>query len=90
MAPVTTWSPLPRAAVTAPKSARLSDSVAPDVKMISFGSALIVRATWTRAFVTASSALQPKACVREAALPNSSVKYGSIAWTTRGSTRVVA
>ena len=44
----------------------------------------------SRASSTASSASQPKAWLRLAALPNFSVKYGSIASTTRGSVRVVA
>ena len=84
------WSPFDRSASNAPKIARLFDSVAPEVKMISLGSAPITRAIWTRARVVASSARQPKACVREAALPYSRSKQGSIASTTRGSTRVVA
>jgi hypothetical protein len=47
------------------------------------------RATCPRAFSTASSARQPKAWLLEAALPKSSVKYGSMASRTRGSTGVV-
>jgi hypothetical protein len=47
-------------------------------------------ATCFRAFSTASSASQPKAWLRLAALPNCCVKYGSIASSTRGSTGVVA
>jgi len=39
---------------------------------------------------TAARACQPKACWREAGLPYCSVKQGSIASTTRGSTGVVA
>ena len=44
----------------------------------------------SRASETAASASHPKRCVRLAALPKVSVKYGSIAWSTRGSKRVVA
>ena len=47
-------------------------------------------ATCRRAASTASSAFQPKACVRLAALPKCSEKYGSIASSARGSTGVVA
>ena len=70
--------------------ARLSDSVAPEVQTISLPLAPIRAPTWSRAGSTAFSAVQPKLCDRLAALPNSSVKYGSIASTTRGSTGVVA
>jgi len=70
--------------------ARLSLSVAPLVKMISFASAPMSRATCSRAFSTAASAFQPKACEWLAALPKVSVNMGSIASTTRGSTGVVA
>jgi len=48
--------------------------VAPLVKMISFGVALIRRAICARAFSTASSAVQPKEWLRLAALPNFSWK----------------
>ena len=47
-------------------------------------------ASFSRASSTASLAAQPKACVVLPALPNSSENTGSIASTTRGSTRVVA
>ena len=47
-------------------------------------------ATSSRAASTASSARQPNAWLLEAALPKSSLKYGSIASSTRGSTGVVA
>lgn len=43
-----------------------------------------------RASSTAASASHPYACVRECGLPYWSVKYGSIASRTRGSTGVVA
>ena len=70
--------------------ARLSDSVAPLVKTISLALAPIRSATCLRPFSTASSACQPNAWFRLAAFPNFSVKKGSIASTTAGSTRVVA
>ena len=54
--------------------ARLSDSVAPLVKMISLGSALIRAAMSARAFSTASSASQPNAWLLEAGLPKVSVR----------------
>jgi hypothetical protein len=41
--------------------ARLSDSVAPEVKMISLSDAPISSATCLRAFSTAASAFHPKA-----------------------------
>lgn len=69
--------------------ARLSDSVAPDVKMTSPGLQPRSPATWARACSTPSSASQPKLWLREAAFPNFSVKYGSIAARTSGSTGVV-
>ena len=52
-----------------PLMAMLFDSVAPDVKMISFGSACSRSATFLRASSTNSSASQPYMCVRECALP---------------------
>ena len=58
--------------------ARLLPSVAPEVQTISFGSALISAATCPRASSTASSAFQPNACERLAALPKCSVRYGII------------
>ena len=70
--------------------ARLSDSVAPEVKTISLPLAPMSAATCSRASSTAFSAVQPKLWLRLAALPNFSVKYGSIASRTRGSTGVVA
>ena len=48
------------------------------------------RATCSRAASTAASAFQPKLWFRLAALPNVSVRYGSIASRTRASTGVVA
>ena len=69
--------------------ARLSDSVAPLVKTISFGAAPIRLPMFLRAWCTAASASQPNACLL-AELPNCSVKNGSMASTTRGSTGVVA
>ena len=70
--------------------ARLSDSVAPEVQTISLPLAPMSAPTCSRASSTAFSAVQPKLCERLAALPKFSVKYGSIASTTRGSTGVVA
>ena len=66
-------------------SARLFDSVAPEVKTISSGSAPMKAATRPRASSSVSVASSPTPC-SEAGLPNRSVKYGSIASTTRGST----
>jgi len=54
--------------------ARLLDSVAPEVQMISFGSAFTSAATFSRASSTAFSAVQPKAWLRDAGLPNNSVR----------------
>ena len=68
----------------------MSDSVAPEVKTISFGEAFMARATCSRAASTAASASQPKTWPREAGLPKTFVKYGVIASMTRGSTGVVA
>ena len=60
------------------------------MKTISFGSrAPISLAICSRALSTAASASQPKAWLRLAGCPNFSVKYGSIASSTRGSTGVV-
>ena len=70
--------------------ARLFDSVAPEVMTVSFSLlAPTSFATRSRAASTASSACQPKAWLRDAALPKCCVKYGSISWRTRGSTGVV-
>ena len=65
--------------------ARLVASVAPPVKTISRGSAPKNAATRPRASSSAAVATSPTAC-SEAALPNFSVRYGSIAAITRGST----
>ena len=54
------------------------------------GAAPISAATCARAASTASRASQPNACCLLCGLPNCSVKYGSIASSTRGSTGVVA
>jgi hypothetical protein len=54
--------------------ARLFDSVAPLVKMISFALAPIRSATCLRAASTASSASQPNEWLRLAALPKCCVK----------------
>ena len=74
----------------APLMAMLLASVAPEVKMISLTSAPISAATWARASSTAASAFRPMTCSALCGLPYSSEKYGSMAWTTRGSQRVVA
>ncbi len=66
------------------------DSVAPEVQMISRGSALTSAATCSRACSTARSASQPKAWLREAGLPKFPCRNGSIFSSTRGSTGVVA
>ncbi len=58
--------------------------------MISFSLAPMRSAACWRAVSTPSSASQPKRWLREPALPNFSVKKGSIASTTRGSQGVVA
>jgi len=60
--------------LAAPLIARLLPSVAPEVQTISLGSALINAATCSRASSTASSAFQPNACERLAALPKNSVR----------------
>ena len=57
--------------------------------MTSRGSAPIRPASWPRATATASSASAPMACSALWALPNRSVKNGSMAATTRGSQGVV-
>ena len=79
------WSPLRRLRSAYPTMPRLLASVAPAVKTISRGSAPKKAATWARASSRATVATSPTPC-SEAALPNFSVKYGSIASTTRGST----
>src|SRR6267378_4045501 len=65
-------------------------SVPPEVKTSSFGSrAPISVAILPRAASTAPSASHPNGWLRLAGCPNFSVKYGSIASTTRGSHGVV-
>ena len=54
--------------------ARLSDSLAPEVKTISLALALISFATCLRAFSTAVAAAQPNLWFRLAGLPKFSVK----------------
>ena len=87
---MTRWLPRRVDAWATPLMARLFDSVAPEVKTISRACAPRAAATCSRARSTASLASQPKRCEMLAALPYSSVKYGSIASTTRGSVGVVA
>src|SRR5262245_61745502 len=90
MVVVTTWFPFSRYISATPLRARLMDSVPPEVKTISLGSrAPISAATSARALSTALSASQPNGWLRLAGWPNFSVKYGSIASSTRGSTGVV-
>src|SRR5947207_200269 len=84
------WLPFSRYISATPLSARLMASVPPDVKTSSFGSrAPISAASCSRARSTAASASQPNGWLRLAGCPNFSVKYGSIASTTRGSAGVV-
>jgi hypothetical protein len=70
--------------------ARLSDSVAPDVQTISLPDAPISAPDLVARRLDGLLRVQPKLCDRLAALPNTCVKYGSIASSTRGSTGVVA
>ena len=84
------WLPFSLYISATPSSARLLLSVAPLVKMISLSVAPMSSATCARAFSTAASAVQPNSWLRLAALPKTSVKYGSIVLRTSGSTGVVA
>ncbi len=68
------WLPFSRYISATPLIARLSLSVAPEVKMISFAVAPISFAIRSRDSSTASSATHPKGWLRLAALPNFSVK----------------
>ncbi len=67
-----------------------SDSVAPEVKTISRGSAPTSSAIWLRAISTASSACQPKACERAPGFPRFRRVRNCIIFSARGSTGVVA
>src|ERR1700716_1844284 len=90
MTVVTMWLPFSLYISAAPLRARLIDSVPPEVKTSSFGSrAPISVAILPRAASTAPSASHPNGWLRLAGCPNFSVKYGSIASTTRGSHGVV-
>lgn len=80
-----TWAPSRLARLAYPMRARLFDSVAPDVKMTSSGCAPMNAATPARPSSNTAVARSPTVC-SEAGLPKRSVKYGSIASTTRGST----
>src|SRR5437660_11854553 len=84
------WLPFSLYISATPLMARLLLSVAPEVKMISLLVAPISLAMRSRAVSTASSASQPKAWLRLAALPNLSAKYGIISSSTRGATGEVA
>jgi len=86
---VTMWRPLDAYANAAPWSARLSDSVPPDVKTTSLGCAPMAAATLALAASIASCASAPNECSDEG-LPYSVRKYGVIASSTLGSTLVVA
>src|SRR5713101_4513241 len=84
------WLPFSRYISATPLSARLIDSVPPDVKITSLGSrAPMTLAICSRARSTAVSASQPKEWFRLAGWPNFSVEAGIIASTTRGSAGVV-
>src|SRR5258708_6216119 len=90
MTVVTMWLPFSLYISAAPLRARLIASVPPEVKTSSFGSrAPISVAILPRAASTAPSASHPNGWLRLAGCPNFSVKYGSIASTTRGSAGVV-
>src|SRR5205085_8095149 len=84
------WLPFSRYISATPLMARLSLSVAPEVKMISLVVAPTSLAMRSRAISVASSAAQPNEWLRLAELPNSPLKYGNISSSTRGSTGVVA
>src|SRR5216117_4014202 len=90
MTVVTMWLPFSLYISATPLRARLIASVPPEVKTSSFGSrAPISVAILARAASTAPSASHPNGWLRLAGCPNFSVKYGSIASTTRGSHGVV-
>src|SRR6266446_2932238 len=90
MTVVTMWFPFSLYISATPLRARLIASVPPEVKTSSFGSrAPISVAILARAASTAPSASHPNGWLRLAGCPNFSVKYGSIASTTRGSHGVV-
>src|SRR5205814_10472059 len=72
-----------------PFPARLSDSVPPEVNTTSRGRHPSTPATCRRAFSSPWWAARPQACTLEG-LPYFSVKYGSMASSTTGSTPVVA
>src|SRR5438552_7624276 len=90
MTVVTMWLPFSLYISATPLRARLIASVPPEVKTSSFGSrAPISVAILPRAASTAPSASHQNGWLRLAGCPNFSVKYGSIASTTRGSHGVV-
>jgi hypothetical protein len=88
---VTTCRPRSALAAITPSSARLLDSVAPEVKTISSGAAPSSAATWARAVSMRRAAAKPKACA-EPALPKvpASVRHSPITCATAASTGVVA
>ncbi len=71
---VITCRPLSAYISATPLSARLIDSVEPEVNTISLPEAPISAPISLRALSTASSAFQPKAWLRLAAFPNSLVR----------------
>src|SRR5256712_6739724 len=90
MTVVTMWLPFSLYISATPLRARLLAPVPPEVKTCSFGSrAPISVAILARGASTAPSASHPNGWLRLAGCPNFSVKYGSIASTTRGSHGVV-
>ncbi len=72
------------------EDARLSASVAPDVKTISFAFAPTRSATCLARLLDGGRARQPEDVAPGRGVPEPSVKYGRIASKTRGSTGVVA
>ena len=86
---VTIRFPRRRSAFTAPKTARLSASVAPEVNTISCGCACSVRAMLSRAFSSVRSAATPSPC-RDEGFPKVSRMTAQAASAACGSTFVVA
>ena len=89
---VTRWRPRSAKYRAAPMTARLSASVAPDVKTSSSGRAPSSVASSARAASTAAAARRPGSCISEAALPYtpSRPRQCAMAAATASSTGVVA